>query len=134
VPPASCAHDFSLCPDYYVGHVPPNERLHLPPINLEDGPQGVGDALRNVTGWPSQLSGELFVCRQLSVVLFVCSQLSGVLFVCQRLDLCPARYLCMVCVSIWLFIFIKFVFSVHFAISALSACTLCASISVSVCL
>ena len=30
--------------------------LGLPPLNLEDGPQGVADELKNVTGWPSQLA------------------------------------------------------------------------------
>jgi hypothetical protein len=40
----------------YVGNIPNMTELGLPPINLEDGPQGVADALKNVTGWPSQLT------------------------------------------------------------------------------
>ena len=41
---------------YYVGNVPATPRLGLPSINLEDGPQGVADGLRNVTMFPSQLT------------------------------------------------------------------------------
>lgn len=43
-------------PLYYVGNVPATPRLGLPPISLEDGPQGVADGLLNVTQWPSQLT------------------------------------------------------------------------------
>ena len=56
-PPKSCPHrEPHLCPNWYVGNVLANSRLGLPPINLEDGPQGVADGLVNVTGWPSQLT------------------------------------------------------------------------------
>ena len=41
---------------WYVGNVPGTPRLGLPPIHLEDGPQGVADGLTNVTQWPSQLT------------------------------------------------------------------------------
>eukprot|EP00040_Diaphanoeca_grandis_P025314 m.140041 g.140041 ORF g.140041 m.140041 type:complete len:728 (+) comp30098_c2_seq1:32-2215(+) len=41
---------------YYVGNVPGTPRLKLPPLSLEDGPQGVADKLMNVTQWPSQLT------------------------------------------------------------------------------
>jgi beta-glucosidase len=43
-------------PLYYVGNVPETARLGLPPLSLEDGPQGVADKLLNVTQWPSQLT------------------------------------------------------------------------------
>lgn len=40
----------------YVGNVPANERLKIPAINLEDGPQGVADGVNDVTCWPSSLA------------------------------------------------------------------------------
>ena len=39
-----------------TGNVQALSKLGLPPINLEAGPQGVADQLKNVTGWPSQLT------------------------------------------------------------------------------
>jgi hypothetical protein len=53
---ATLAGQGAPCPHWYVGNVPANARLGLPPINLEDGPQGVADGLANITGWPSQLT------------------------------------------------------------------------------
>ena len=47
LPPVKCRHDFSLCPKWYVGNVPALPALGLPPINLEDGPQGVADVSSN---------------------------------------------------------------------------------------
>lgn len=44
---------------WYVGNVPGTPRLGLPPMNLEDGPQGVADGLTNVTQWPSQLTASM---------------------------------------------------------------------------
>jgi beta-glucosidase len=60
-PPAGCPHPGQgtippECEHWYVGNVLPNAKLGLPPINLEDGPQGVADGLANITGWPSQLT------------------------------------------------------------------------------
>jgi beta-glucosidase len=40
----------------YVGNVPNNTRLNIPPQNLEDGPQGVADGVTQVTCWPSALT------------------------------------------------------------------------------
>jgi len=40
----------------YVGNIPANTRLNIPPINLEDGPQGVGHRFTQVTCWPSSLA------------------------------------------------------------------------------
>eukprot|EP01006_Ploeotia_vitrea_P025739 TRINITY_DN58631_c0_g1_i1.p1 TRINITY_DN58631_c0_g1~~TRINITY_DN58631_c0_g1_i1.p1 ORF type:complete len:677 (-),score=96.18 TRINITY_DN58631_c0_g1_i1:65-1990(-) len=40
----------------YVGDVPAVPRLKIPALHLEDGPQGVGDGMRNVTAWPSALT------------------------------------------------------------------------------
>lgn len=40
----------------YVGMVPANTRLNVPPLNLEDGPQGVADGAGDVTAWPSALT------------------------------------------------------------------------------
>jgi hypothetical protein len=40
----------------YVGNVPNNTRVGIPPINLEDGPQGVADGVSAVTCWPSALT------------------------------------------------------------------------------
>jgi beta-glucosidase len=40
----------------YVGNVPANTRLKIPAINLEDGPQGVADGVKEVTCWPSSLA------------------------------------------------------------------------------
>jgi beta-glucosidase len=39
-----------------VGNVPGFASKGIPPTYLEDGPQGVGDRLLNVTNWPSQLT------------------------------------------------------------------------------
>jgi hypothetical protein len=56
-PPPECPHrEPHLCPHWYVGNVRAQPAFGLPPINLEDGPQGVADGLINVTGWPSQLT------------------------------------------------------------------------------
>lgn len=43
-------------PGSYVGNVPAISRLGLPPLNLEDGPQGVSDGVKLVTAWPSALT------------------------------------------------------------------------------
>ena len=43
-------------PGPYVGNTPANPTLGIPSINLEDGPQGVADGVRNVTCWPSALT------------------------------------------------------------------------------
>lgn len=40
----------------YVGYVAGNASLGLPPLNLEDGPQGVADEALFVTAWPSALT------------------------------------------------------------------------------
>ncbi len=40
----------------FVGDVPANPGAGLPPINLEDGPQGVADGVTQVTCWPSALT------------------------------------------------------------------------------
>eukprot|EP00026_Physarum_polycephalum_P004195 Phypoly_transcript_04212.p1 GENE.Phypoly_transcript_04212~~Phypoly_transcript_04212.p1 ORF type:complete len:681 (+),score=92.68 Phypoly_transcript_04212:118-2160(+) len=40
----------------YVGQIPINKRLNIPAINMEDGPQGVGDLQKGVTCWPSALT------------------------------------------------------------------------------
>lgn len=40
----------------YVGNTPKNHRLKIPALRLEDGPQGVADAQRKVTVWPSALT------------------------------------------------------------------------------
>jgi beta-glucosidase len=40
----------------YIGNVPGIPRLKLPPLNLEDGPQGVADGATKVTAWPSALT------------------------------------------------------------------------------
>ena len=43
----------------YVGNVPPitlSNGAVIPPINLEDGPQGVADGVSRVTAWPSALT------------------------------------------------------------------------------
>ena len=37
----------------YVGFIQGIPRLGIPPINLEDGPQGVADGMEGVTAWPS---------------------------------------------------------------------------------
>ena len=50
---------------WYVGNIPATPRLGLPPINLEDGPQGVADGLTNVTQWPSQLTASMTWNKQL---------------------------------------------------------------------
>jgi beta-glucosidase len=39
-----------------VGNIPAVPAAGVPPTYLEDGPQGVGDKLQNVTNWPSQLT------------------------------------------------------------------------------
>ncbi len=44
------------CCKPYVGQVPANTRLGIPPFNLEDGPQGVADGATMVTAWPSALT------------------------------------------------------------------------------
>ena len=50
-------HGNHPCPDpCYVGFVPGNERLNIPPWHYEDGPQGVADGTKNVTAFPSALS------------------------------------------------------------------------------
>jgi beta-glucosidase len=36
--------------------VPGNARLSIPPLHLEDGPQGVADGTTKVTAWPSALT------------------------------------------------------------------------------
>lgn len=36
--------------------VPENKKAGIPPINLEDGPQGVADGASLVTAWPSALT------------------------------------------------------------------------------
>jgi beta-glucosidase len=43
-------------PGPYVGNVPAIERLGIPALNLEDGPQGVADGVHNVTCWPSVMT------------------------------------------------------------------------------
>jgi hypothetical protein len=46
-------------PGGYVGNVPPitlSDGTVIPPINLEDGPQGVADGVGSVTAWPSALT------------------------------------------------------------------------------
>jgi len=40
----------------YVGNVPANTRLNIPPLHLEDGPQGVADGVQKTTCWPSALT------------------------------------------------------------------------------
>jgi len=40
----------------YVGNVAANTRLNIPELHLEDGPQGVADGVRLVTGFPSALT------------------------------------------------------------------------------
>jgi len=40
----------------YVGNVPANTRLNIPPLHLEDGPQGVADGVEETTCWPSALT------------------------------------------------------------------------------
>lgn len=40
----------------YVGDVPANTARGIPPLNLEDGPQGVADGVTQVTCWPSALT------------------------------------------------------------------------------
>jgi beta-glucosidase len=50
------AHALLHCAGPYVGDVPANTRLNIPPINLEDGPQGVADGVSEVTAWPSALT------------------------------------------------------------------------------
>jgi beta-glucosidase len=40
----------------YAGYVKGVPRLNIPPLVLQDGPQGVGDGARNVTCWPSALT------------------------------------------------------------------------------
>jgi beta-glucosidase len=40
----------------YVGNVAALPRLKIPKLNLEDGPQGVADGVKNVTCWPSVLT------------------------------------------------------------------------------
>jgi len=43
-------------PTPYAGTVIANTRLSIPPLNLEDGPQGVADKTLLVTCWPSALT------------------------------------------------------------------------------
>eukprot|EP01088_Endostelium_zonatum_P004366 TRINITY_DN155_c0_g1_i1.p1 TRINITY_DN155_c0_g1~~TRINITY_DN155_c0_g1_i1.p1 ORF type:complete len:686 (-),score=171.82 TRINITY_DN155_c0_g1_i1:99-2156(-) len=40
----------------YVGNIAAVNRLNIPQLNLEDGPQGVGDGTSKVTAWPSALT------------------------------------------------------------------------------
>lgn len=40
----------------YAGNVPRNDRLGIPPLHLEDGPQGVADGVKLCTCWPSALT------------------------------------------------------------------------------
>lgn len=40
----------------YVGYVPPNARLGIPALSLEDGPAGVGDHLTGVTQLPAPVA------------------------------------------------------------------------------
>eukprot|EP01111_Echinosteliopsis_oligospora_P008732 TRINITY_DN2471_c0_g1_i2.p1 TRINITY_DN2471_c0_g1~~TRINITY_DN2471_c0_g1_i2.p1 ORF type:complete len:693 (+),score=205.69 TRINITY_DN2471_c0_g1_i2:474-2552(+) len=40
----------------YVGNTPVNTRLNIPALNLEDGPQGVADGMRDTTAYPSALT------------------------------------------------------------------------------
>ncbi|KAL0478030.1 beta-glucosidase [Acrasis kona] len=40
----------------YVGMTPENKRLNIPPLNMEDGPQGVADGVHFSTCWPSALT------------------------------------------------------------------------------
>eukprot|EP01121_Diplochlamys_sp_Union-15-3_P007931 TRINITY_DN205_c0_g1_i1.p1 TRINITY_DN205_c0_g1~~TRINITY_DN205_c0_g1_i1.p1 ORF type:complete len:679 (-),score=206.24 TRINITY_DN205_c0_g1_i1:112-2148(-) len=40
----------------YVGNVNANDRLKIPALHLEDGPQGVADGVNLVTAWPSALT------------------------------------------------------------------------------
>ena len=42
-----------------VGNIPGVPAAGVPPTYLEDGPQGVGDGLQNVTNWPSQLTAAM---------------------------------------------------------------------------
>ena len=51
----SLVHGHSIFDVPYVGNVPATvlSNLTLPPLNLEDGPSGVADALSFVTAWPN---------------------------------------------------------------------------------
>ncbi len=40
----------------YVGHIPANERLCIPALNLEDGPAGVADGMTGVTQLPAPVA------------------------------------------------------------------------------
>lgn len=40
----------------YVGYTPGVARLNIPPLNWEDGPQGVADGVQGVTAFPSQMT------------------------------------------------------------------------------
>lgn len=40
----------------YVGYTPGVPRLNIPPLNWEDGPQGVADGVQGVTAFPSQMT------------------------------------------------------------------------------
>ena len=53
--PTDCSHSASCA---YVGNVAPNTRLGIPPINMNDGPQGFRDNAhpRTSTAWPSGLT------------------------------------------------------------------------------
>src|SRR5947209_4320288 len=41
----------------YVGHIPANKRLGIPALNLEDGPAGVSDDMKQVTAFPAPVAG-----------------------------------------------------------------------------
>jgi len=41
---------------FYVGYIPPNPRLGIPAIKLEDGPAGVGDYMPGVTAFPAPVA------------------------------------------------------------------------------
>jgi beta-glucosidase len=57
----------------YVGNVEPIDRLKIPRLNLEDGPQGVADGVRDVTCFPSTLtataSWDLSVMREYAAAI-----------------------------------------------------------------
>lgn len=40
----------------YVGNIPPNTRLGIPALNLQDGPAGIGDGVTSVTAFPAPIA------------------------------------------------------------------------------
>ncbi len=57
----------------YVGNIPANARLGIPPLNLQDGPAGIGDGVQNVTAFPAPIaigaSWDTALARQYGVML-----------------------------------------------------------------